>query len=108
MVTYCSLNSKQNCQLEYYKKKLRISTEGEEFVLRCILERDWGRELILIDITRIVYNSANARGLVWVECTTTNGTYAFSVSHLGGKGWSTDDPDKQRDYIKHNLYHKLS
>lgn len=26
----------------------------------------------------------------------------------GGKGWSTDDPDKQRDYIKHNLYHKLS
>lgn len=84
-------------------KRLKITTEGEKFVLLEILKRDWYRYLILLDIYEIKLVS----GLVRVRCRTRNASYNFSVSHLGGDGWSCDDEDEQKSYIRYNLIRKM-
>ena len=103
MIHYARISRKQRKQLDAYIKKLGIKTEGERFVLEHILKRDWGRDILLQDIELIKYRS----GLVSVKCQTRNGSYSFSVSHLGGKGWSIEDIDGQKSYISRDLYHKM-
>lgn len=95
-------------RLEGYAKHLRISTEGEMYVLQHILDRDFGRDLILIDIEKIELE----HGLITVKCTTKNGSYWFSVSDLESKGWYAEngvEPSRsfKEGYISKDLYHKM-
>lgn len=107
MIHYINMNKKQQKEYDKYKNKLNITTEGEEFVLLHILRRDWGRDLILRDIEMIKHNHPKCSGLVWVKCTTRNGSYDFSVSHLGGDGWDTNNKAEQESYVSRDLYHKM-
>ena len=107
MIHYAQINKTQQKQLDSYIKKLNITTDGERFVLEHILKRDWGRDILLEDIEMIKYNHKNCSGLVWVKCSTRNGSYNFSVSHIGTKGWITDDVEEQKKYVSSDLYHKL-
>lgn len=101
------MTKKQQKQLNSYVKKLGITTDGEQFVLEHILKRDWGRDILLQDIEMIKYNHPNCANLVWVKCRTRNGTYDFSVSHIGTSGWSTDNIDNQKQYISSELRRKM-
>jgi len=94
-------------QLDAYIKKLNITTAGERYVLEHILKRDRNRDILLQDIEMIKYNARGYSGLVGVKCRTRNGSYSFSVAHLGGKGWSTNDLEEQKSYISRDLYHKI-
>ena len=107
MIHYSRINKTQQKQLDAYIKKLGITTDGERFVLEHILKRDWGRDILLQSIEMIKYNAKGYSGLVGVKCRTRNGSYSFSVSHLGGKGWSTDSIEDQKSYISRDLYHKM-
>ena len=87
-----------------YVKNLGITTEGEMFVLHHILSRDWNRDLILISIEKIKFYN----GLVIVKCRTRNGSYNFSVPHLGGNGWNIHNTQEEQEcYISGDLYHKM-
>lgn len=101
------MNKRQQKQIEFYKTKLNIITDGELFVLEHILKRDWNRDIILIDIEMIKYNHQNCQGLIWVKCSTRNGSYNFSVPHLGGVGWVIDNLEVQKCHIGSQLYHKM-
>jgi hypothetical protein len=101
------MNEKQQKQRDAYIEKLGITTEGELFVLDHILNRDWNRDLILIDIEVIRFNDKVCQNLVHVKCRTRNGSYNFSVSHLGGDGWITKNIREQELYISGDLYHKM-
>ncbi len=92
-----------------YVEKLGITTEGEMFVLFHILSRDWNRDLILISIETIKFSDKGYSGLVHVKCRTRNGSYDFSVAHLGGDGWDIHSiQEKQECYISGDLYHKMN
>ena len=104
---FAKLNKTQLKQLDSYIKKLGITTDGEKYVLEHILRRDWGRDILLQDIEMIKYNAKGYYGLVGVKCRTRNGSYSFSVSHLGGKKGSVDNLEEQKDYISRDLYHKM-
>lgn len=87
-----------------YVETLGITTEGEMFVLHNILSRDWNRRLILISIEKIKFYN----GLVRVKCRTRNGSYDFSVSHLGGDGWNIHTTrGEQEIYISGDISHKM-
>jgi hypothetical protein len=91
-----------------YVDKLGITTDGEMFVLHHILSRDWNRDLILISIEVIKFSDKGYSGLVHVKCRTRNGSYDFSVAHLGGDGWDIHNTqEKQESYISRDLYHKM-
>lgn len=91
-----------------YVEKLSITTEGEKFVLHHILSRDWNRDLILISIDTIKFSDKGYGGLVHVKCRTRNGSYDFSVSHLGGDGWNIHNTqEEQESYVSRDLYHKM-
>lgn len=91
-----------------YVENLGITTEGEKFVLFDILSRDWRRDLILISIDTIKYCDKGYSGLVHVKCQTRNGSYDFSVPHLGGDGWNIHTTqEEQESYISRDLYHKM-
>lgn len=107
MIYYARINKTQQKQLDAYIKKLGITTDGELFVLEHILKRDWGRDILLRDIEMIKYNHPKCPNLIWVKCRTRNGTYNFSVSHIGTKGWITDDIEEQKRYVSSDLYHKM-
>lgn len=107
MIHYAQINKTQQKQLDSYIKKLNITTDGERFVLEHILKRDWGRDILLQDIEMIKYNHPKCTNLIWVKCSTRNGTYDFSVPHIGTGGWSTDDIEEQKRYVSSDLYHKI-
>ena len=107
MIYYARINKTQQKQLDAYIKKLGITTDGELFVLEHILKRDLGRDILLQDIKMIKYNHTKCTNLIWVKCSTRNGTYNFSVSHIGTDGWSTDDIEEQKRYVSSDLYHKM-
>ena len=107
MIYYARINKTQQKQLVAYIKKLGITTDGELFVLEHILKRDWGRDILLQDIEMIKYNPPKCTNLIRVKCRTRNGTYDFSVSHIGTKGWITDDIEEQKRYVSSDLYHKM-
>ena len=91
-----------------YVENLGITTEGEMFVLHHILSRDWNRDLILISIETIKFSDPGYSGAVHVKCRTRNGSYDFSVSHLGGDGWGIHTTKyEQERYISRDLYHKI-
>lgn len=95
-------------QFNMYVDKLGIRTDGEKFVLHHILSRDWNRDLILISIETIKFSDIGYSGLVHVKCRTRNSCYDFSVSHLGGYGWSVNTTiEQQKRYISGDLYHKM-
>lgn len=100
------MTKKQQKQLDAYIEKLGITTEGELFVLKHILHRDWNRDILLIDINTIKYNASGYGGLVLVNCRTRNGSYEFSVSHLNPDEWD-DALGDQESYISSDLYHKM-
>ncbi len=108
MIYYARINKKQQKQLDAYVKKLGITTEGERFVLEHILKRDWGRDILLQDIEMIRYNHTGYSNLIHVKCRTRNGSYDFSVGHIGTKGWIIDDIEKQKSSVGSDLYHKLN
>ena len=97
------MNKKQKKQFDMYVKKLGIKTEGEKYVLEHILKRDWGRDIILLNISKIAKNHSR---LVDVRCRTKGGLYSFSVSHLEDKNLITDI-EKQKAYINKDLYYKI-
>ena len=101
------MTKKQQKQLDAYVKKLGITTDGERFVLEHILKRDWGRDILLQDIEMIKYNHPKCANLIWVKCRTRNGTYDFSVSHIGTDGWINSDIDAQKQYVSSDLYRKM-
>jgi hypothetical protein len=107
MIHYAQINTEQQKQLDQYIVKLGITTDGERFVLEHILKRDWGRDILLQDIEMIKYNHPKCTNLVWVKCTTRNGSYNFSVSHIGTGGWTTTDIEEQKNYVSSCLYHKM-
>ena len=107
MIHYARINKSQQKSLDRYVQKLGITTDGERFVLEHILKRDWGRDLLLQDIEMIKYNHPKCQNLIWVKCTTRNGSYNFSVSHIGTKGWIKDDVEEQKLYVSSDLYHKV-
>jgi hypothetical protein len=91
-----------------YVEHLGITTEGEMFVLHHILSRDWNRDLILISIETIKFSDKGYSGSVHVKCRTRNGSYDFSVAHLGGDGWNIHNTqEEQESYISRDLYHKM-
>ena len=91
-----------------YVDKLGITTEGEMFVLHHILSRDWNRDLILISIETIKFSDTGYSGSVHVKCRTRNGSYDFSVAHLGGDGWNIHNTqEEQESYVSRDLYHKM-
>ena len=75
MIHYANINKIQKAQLDSYINKLGITTNGELFVLEHILKRDWGRDILLQDITMIKYNHPKCTNLIWVKCQTRNGNY---------------------------------
>jgi len=107
MIHYARINKTQQKELDRYIVALGIKTDGEKFVLEHILKRDWGRDILLVSIEMTKYNASGCQGLVCVKCTTRNGAYYFSVSHLGGNSWTTHDVDEQKNYISRNLYNKM-
>ncbi len=108
MVHYAQINKAQQNQLDKYVEKLSITTDGEYFVLEHILKRSWGRDILLQDIEMIKYNHPRCTNLIWVKCITINGSYNFSVSHIGTNGWSTDDIEEQKRYVSSDLCHKMN
>lgn len=101
------MNKTQQKQLDNYIEKLGITTQGEEYVLLHILKRDWGRDILLQDIEMIKYNAKGYSNSVGVKCRTRNGSYDFSVSHLGGDGWHVKGIEEHKMYISKDLYHKM-
>jgi hypothetical protein len=90
--------------LERYVKHLKIETEGEMFVLQNILDRDFGRDIILISIEEIRLKS----GLIYVKCRTRNGSYHFCVSDIEGNGWKEGITQRDKEvYINGDLHHKM-
>ena len=99
---------RQEKEFNRYVEKLGITTEGEKFVLYHILSRDWNRDLILISIDTIKFSDKGYSDLVHVKCRTRNGSYDFSVSHLGGGGWDIHTTLKEQEsYVSRDLYHKM-
>ena len=99
---------RQEKEFNRYIEKLGITTEGEKFVLYDILWRDWGRDLILIGIDTIKFSDKGYDGLVHIKCRTRNGSYDFSVSHLGGDGWNIHTTQEEQErYISWDLRHKM-
>lgn len=99
------MNKTQQKQYECYKNKLNIQTEGEDFVLKHILRRDWQRDILLNNIEEIKLS----HGLISVKASTRRHSYLFSVSDVaktdGWKGGMTRY-DKEL-YVSGDLYHKL-
>lgn len=98
---------RQEKEYNRYVEHLKLTTDGEKFVLYHILSRDWGRDIILLNIEMIRYNHPQCSGLVWIKCRTRNGSYDFSVGHIGSDGWITDNLDEQKLYISGELYRKM-
>ena len=99
---------RQEKEFNRYVEKLGITTEGEKFVLYEILWRDWNRDLILIGIETVKFSDNGYGGLVHVKCRTRNGSFDFSVSHLGGDGWNIHATQQgQESYIRSDLRHKM-
>jgi len=101
------MTEKQKKIINHYRGKLNITTKGELFVLRHILKRDWDRDIILLNIDMIQYNHPTCLNLVLVKCSTRNSSYTFSVPHLGGTGWITNNIKQQKTYISNQLYDKI-
>ena len=92
-----------------FKKHLNIQTESEDFVLKHILNRNNNRSILLYEIETIREDEPHWSG-VHIKCTTNKGSYDFSVSSIGGNGWTNgfqDNISKQKDYISGDLYHKM-
>lgn len=98
------MNKRQLKQYENYKTKLGIKTEGEDFVLKHILNRDWNRDILLSDITEI----KSRHNLIGVKCSTRHHSYSFSVPDVYGTGWreGMNQWDKEI-YVGGDLHHKL-
>lgn len=93
----------QQKQLSNYIKKLSIQTEGEQFILKCILEKDWDKQILLQDISIIKYNERGFKGMVGVVFRTMNASYSFGCSHLGSEGFGNLNIKEQKRYIIERL-----
>lgn len=108
MIRYATISKTHQKEFDRYIDRLGITTEGEKFVLLHILERDWGRDILLQEIETIKFNAGGCSGLVQVKCRTRNGSRSFSVAHLGGTGWTINDTEEQKRYISGDLFHKMN
>jgi hypothetical protein len=110
MIRYATISKSHQKELDKYIQQLDLTTDGEKFVLLHILERDWGRDILLQEIEIIRFNAKGCSGGVKVVCRTRNGSWSFSVAHLGGTGWHQDYIDNieaQKRYIGADLFHKM-
>lgn len=102
------MTRQQQIQLDAYIKKLGITTEGELFVLKHILQRDWHRDILLQDIAMIKYNDPQCPNLIWIKCKTRNGSYNFEVPDVSIGEWTTRNTQTEREvYVDSQLRHKM-
>ncbi len=87
-----------------YVDNLKITTDGEKFILYNLLSMNWSRQIVLLSIDKIKLNDIN---LVDLKFRTNSSIYDFSLSHIGTADFGTDDINEQQNIVSKDFYSKI-
>lgn len=97
-------NKKQQKEFDRYVKFLNLQTEGEKFILLCVLSFDWDRRKILQNIKYIEESEDKKYIKFDITMTAPNITTVYSTGNpFNGNGWSLEKLDERLWYTYHQM-----
>lgn len=101
-------NKKQQKELDGYIKQLDLKSEGEIFILNCVLYMDWSRQKIIQSINKIRERPTDGLICFHIVIKAPYITVDYSISSPYGdvSGWAGDyanSLEKRMFYIYHRM-----